>query len=71
MHKEAEINVNLLLVYDSLGHYKETTNLEGSDACRCMHIKDLEGLVQRAGYERVAIIAEPDHLHQTLVASLH
>ena len=55
----------------SLSHQsKQGKNLKGGDARRGIDIKNLEGLVQRAGYESVASIAECDHLHWTLVASL-
>jgi hypothetical protein len=43
--------------------------LNDEDTAVSADIKDLEGLVQRAGYESVASIAERDHLHWTLVAS--
>ncbi len=44
--------------------------LERGDARGRIHIEELEGLVQRAGEELVAVVAELYHLHRTLVTTL-
>jgi hypothetical protein len=44
--------------------------LESGNARGRIHIEELEGLVQRTGEELVAVVAELDHLHRTLVTTL-